>query len=42
LKKEGISVSLIKPGNIQTDMNKLVGEVPPAVVAFDVIAAIED
>ncbi|MGK3738545.1 MAG: NAD(P)-dependent dehydrogenase (short-subunit alcohol dehydrogenase family) [Bacillariaceae sp.] len=42
LKKEGIRVSLIKPGNIQTDMNELAGEVPPVVVAYDVLAAIED
>jgi len=41
-KKEGISVSLVKPGNIQTDMNKLAGEVAPVVVANDILAAIED
>jgi len=42
LKKEHITVSLIKPGNIQTDMNKMAGEVTPVVVANDILAAIED
>jgi len=42
LKKEHITVTLIKPGNIQTDMNKMAGEVSPLVVANDILVAIED
>jgi NAD(P)-dependent dehydrogenase (short-subunit alcohol dehydrogenase family) len=40
LKAEGISVSLIKPGNIQTEMNQEFGEVGPEVVAKDIYHAI--
>jgi len=42
LKKEHITVSLIKPGNIQTDMNKTAGESKSSVVANDILEAIED
>jgi len=42
LKKEHITVTLIKPGNIQTEMNKMAGEVSPLVVANDILVAIED
>ena len=41
LKKEGIRVSLIKPGNIETDMNKSAGEVSADVVSRDVLTALE-
>jgi NAD(P)-dependent dehydrogenase (short-subunit alcohol dehydrogenase family) len=41
LKKEGIAVSLIKPGNIDTDMNRHAGESSTDVVSRDVIHAIE-
>lgn len=37
---EGINVSLVKPGNIATDMNKMAGEVGPDVVAREVEHAI--
>jgi NAD(P)-dependent dehydrogenase (short-subunit alcohol dehydrogenase family) len=40
LKGEGIHVSLIKPGNIDTDMNSF-GEGPAVVVSHDVLTAIE-
>jgi len=40
LKKQGIAVSLIKPGNIDTDMNT-VGESSTDVVSKDVIHAVE-
>lgn len=40
LRGDGIAVSLIKPGNIQTDMNG-VGESPSLVVSHDVLVAIE-
>jgi NAD(P)-dependent dehydrogenase (short-subunit alcohol dehydrogenase family) len=36
-----IGVSLIKPGNIQTDMNKFAGETPPVAVSHDVLTALE-
>ncbi|KAG7337596.1 short chain dehydrogenase/reductase family oxidoreductase [Nitzschia inconspicua] len=36
-----IKVSLIKPGNIQTDMNQFAGESPPVTVSSDVLAALE-
>mmetsp|Transcript_10219 Transcript_10219/g.18637 ORF Transcript_10219/g.18637 Transcript_10219/m.18637 type:complete len:306 (+) Transcript_10219:178-1095(+) len=41
LKDKGIKVSLIKPGNIQTDMNSLGGESPPIVVSHDILTALE-
>jgi NAD(P)-dependent dehydrogenase (short-subunit alcohol dehydrogenase family) len=41
LKKEGIAVSLVKPGNIDTDMNRHAGESSTDVVSRDVIHAIE-
>jgi NAD(P)-dependent dehydrogenase (short-subunit alcohol dehydrogenase family) len=41
LRTEKIGVSLIKPGNIQTDMNSEAGETPPLVVSNDVLAALE-
>uniref|UniRef100_A0A7S4ATN8 Uncharacterized protein n=1 Tax=Pseudo-nitzschia australis TaxID=44445 RepID=A0A7S4ATN8_9STRA len=41
LKKEGIRVSLIKPGNIDTDMNPLGDKISPSVVSLDVLAALE-
>lgn len=41
LKNEGIKVSLVKPGNIKTDMNKVGGEVSTDVVSRDVISALE-
>lgn len=40
LRGRGISVSLIKPGNIVTDMNKAFGEAGPEVVARDVEHAV--
>lgn len=40
LKKEGIKVVLIKPGNIATDMNSSHGEVSAKVVAIDIEHAI--
>lgn len=36
-----IKVSLIKPGNIQTDMNEYAGESPPVVVSHDILTALE-
>lgn len=41
LKKEGIKVSLIKPGNIETDMNEVAGESSVDVVSRDVLTALE-
>ena len=41
LKKEGIRVSLIKPGNIDTDMNPLGDKVSPDEVSKDILAALE-
>lgn len=40
LRKQGIAVSLIKPGNIQTDMNTVYGEVKADVVARDIEHAV--
>ena len=40
LKKEGIRVALVKPGNIQTGMNPKFGEVSMKVVATDILDAI--
>eukprot|EP00536_Pseudo-nitzschia_multiseries_P014340 jgi/Psemu1/214397/e_gw1.688.5.1 len=41
LKDEGIQVSLIKPGNIDTDMNPLGDKVSPQEVSRDILAALE-
>lgn len=38
---KNIKVSLIKPGNIQTDMNEFAGESPPVEVSNAILAAVE-